>query len=196
MIRRSIKHRVRFPTQTTSGNEAPANASQLIRVAVILALSGVMAALVAVATFIIRIPIPMTGGYLNFGDIMIFVSALAFGPIVGGLAGGIGSFIADIVGGYAFFAPITFVVKGLEGAIAGLISNRRSVLRDAFAVVVAGVEMVGGYFVAEFFILNLGWAALSEVPGNVIQVAVGGAVGIPIALILRRRLPEGWKATP
>lgn len=166
--------------------------SLLLRIAVILALSSIMAALVAVATFLIQIPVPATGGYINLGDIMIFVSALTFGPIVGGLAGGIGSAISDVISGYLLYAPFTLIIKGLEGAIAGQISNRKAIWRDVIAVTVAGVEMVSGYFLAEFFPLRIGWAALAEVPGNLTQIVVGAAVGIPIALILRRRLPKTW----
>ncbi len=110
------------------------------------ALAGIMAALVAVATFLVQIPIPATNGYLNFGDIMIFVSALMFGPVVGGLAGSIGSALSDVIGGYGSFVPFTFVIKGAEGAIAGFISNRVSVRRDVLAVLFAGLEMVTGYF--------------------------------------------------
>ena len=160
------------------------------QIALRLALAGVMAALVAVSTFFVQIPIPQTGGYLNFGDIMIFVSALMFGPIVGGLAGSIGSALSDVVGGYGLFAPFTFIIKGAEGAIAGVISNRISIRRDVLAVVFAGSEMVIGYFLAEFFPIQLGWAALAEVPGNILQVTIGAIVGIPIAIMLRKRLPE------
>jgi uncharacterized membrane protein len=124
---------------------------------------------------------------------MIFVSALTFGPVVGGLAGSIGSSLADVAAGYGYFAPFTFAIKGAEGAIAGLISNRVNVRRDVLAVVFAGSEMIGGYFLAEFFPLQLGWAALTEVPGNISQIVVGGIVGVSIALILRKRLPETLK---
>jgi uncharacterized membrane protein len=155
--------------------------------------AGIMAALVAVATLFVQIPNPATKGYINFGDIMIFVSALTFGPLVGGLAGSIGSSIADTVSGYGYFAPFTFVIKGVEGAIAGLISNRVSVRRDVLAVIFAGSEMIIGYFLAEFFPLQLGWAALTEVPGNISQILVGAIVGIPITLIIRKRLPEVWR---
>ena len=166
----------------------------LKRVTVIIALSAVMAALVAVATFIIQIYVPATGGYINFGDIMIFVSALTFGPIVGGIAGGVGSSLSDVLSGYAFtYAPFTLVIKGIEGAIAGAISNHKQLWRDILAVTVAGVEMVSGYFLAEFFPLHIGWAALTEVPGNITQIVVGGAIGIPVALVLRRRLPQAWR---
>ena len=158
-----------------------------------LILAGILAALVAVATFFVQIPNPATHGYINFGDIMIFVSALTFGPIVGGLAGSIGSSIADIAGGYGYFAPFTFVIKGAEGAIAGLISNRVSIRRDVLAVVFAGLEMIVGYFLAEFFPLQLGWAALTEVPGNISQIVVSAIIGIPITLLIRKRLPAPFK---
>ena len=157
--------------------------------------SGVLAALVAVATFLVQIPNPATKGYMNFGDIMIFVSALTFGPVVGGFAGSIGSSIADIASGFGYFAPFTFVIKGIEGTLVGLISNRKSVRRDVIAVAFGGAEMVAGYFLAEFFPLQLGWAALTEVPGNISQMVVGGLIGIPIAAVIRRRLPESWKKT-
>ena len=44
-----------------------------------IALSVVLAAAVTVSTMLIRVPIPATTGYLNFGDIMIFVSGLLSG---------------------------------------------------------------------------------------------------------------------
>jgi len=154
-----------------------------------ISLSAIMAAVVCVATFIIRIPNPM-GGYFNFGDVMIFVSALTFGPVIGGLAGGMGSALADLIG-FPIFTLFTLVIKGIEGSIAGLVTNRRSIFRDILAVIVAGVEMVVGYFLAEFYLLQWGLGgALAEVPGNIAQIVIGGLVGIPIALVLRRRLPE------
>jgi uncharacterized membrane protein len=146
----------------------------------------VMTALVAVGTLVIRIPNPM-GGYFNVGDVMIFVAALTFGPILGGIAGGLGSAIADIIG-FPLFAIPTLVIKGLEGLLAGLVTNRKSVYREVLAVVVAGIEMISGYFLVELYLWGLG-GALAEVPANIAQIAVGGIVGIPIALVLRRRLP-------
>ena len=155
--------------------------------------ASIMTALVAVATFLIQIPIPATKGYLNFGDIMIFVTALTFGPIIGGFAGGVGSALSDIASGYAYFSPFTLLIKGAEGFIAGLIATRINKRASVFlAVAFAGVEMVSGYFLAEFFGLSEGWAAATEVPFNIIQIAAGAAVGIPIALLLRKRLPKSW----
>jgi len=149
----------------------------------------VMTALVAVGTLIIRIPNPM-GGYFNVGDVMIFVAALTFNPLIGGIAGGLGSAIADIIG-FPLFAIPTLIIKGLEGLIASLITNKKSFFRDVLAVVAAGTEMVIGYFLVELYVLQWGLGgALAEVPANITQIIIGGLVGIPIALVLRRRLPE------
>jgi uncharacterized membrane protein len=155
--------------------------------AIQLSLIAVMSALVAAGTLIVRIPNPM-GGYFNVGDVMIFVAALTFGPLVGGASGGLGSAIADIIG-FPLFAVPTLVIKGLEGLIAGLITNKKSVYRDIFAVVMAGAEMIIGYFLVEVYLWGVG-GALAEVPANIAQIAVGGIIGVPIAIVFRRRLPE------
>ncbi len=121
---------------------------------------------------------------------MIFVCALTFNPIIGGLAGGIGSSIADIIG-FPVFAIPTLIVKGLEGFLASLITNRSDFFRDVLAVVVAGSEMIIGYFLVELYPLQWGLGlALAEVPTNIAQIIIGGLVGVPIAFALRRRLPE------
>ena len=155
-------------------------------------LTAVMTGLVAVATYLVRIPNPM-GGYFNFGDVAIFAVAFTFDPIIGGLAGGIGSAISDLIGFPVFVLP-TLVIKGLEGFLAGLIASKKSVLRDSLAVFVAGCEMIFGYFIVEFYLLQWGLGgALAEVPGNIAQIVIGGVIGIPIAYVVRRRLPEVLK---
>jgi uncharacterized membrane protein len=154
-----------------------------------ISLIAMMAAVTAAATFLIRIPNPM-GGYFNLGDVAVFAVALAFNPLVGGLAGGIGSAIADLIG-FPIFAIPTLIIKGLEGLLASVISNKKSAFRDLLAVVVAGSEMVVGYFVVEYFVLQWGLGgALAEIPGNIVQVLVGGLIGIPLGYVVRRSLPE------
>ena len=148
-----------------------------------------MAALVCVATFLIQIPNPATRGYINVGDAMIMASALIFGVAVGGFAGGVGSALADIILGYGYFAPLTLLVKGIEGILVGKISNGKNLKRDLLAVLIGGVEMVVGYFLGESFVMGYGVpAALTEVPGNISQVLIGGIIGVPLVLAVRRYL--------
>ena len=155
-----------------------------------IALSVVLASAVTVSTMIIRVPIPATSGYLNFGDIMIFVSALLFGEYVGGFAGGVGSAIADILGGYPGYAPFTLVIKGLEGVLAGYIGNGKSLIRDVVGWAAGAAAMVLGYFLVETYIMGFGLgAALFEIPSNLLQVGAGALIGIPAARTLRKRIP-------
>jgi uncharacterized membrane protein len=149
-------------------------------------LSAMMAALVTVSTYAIQIPVPATNGYINIGDVMVFTSALVFGPLVGGIAGGLGSSVADMLGGYWTFVPVTFVVKGLEGLVSGLISDGHHVTKDALAVLAGGIVMISGYFLAETYLLGYGSAAFLEVPGNIFQITVGGLVGIPASYAVRK----------
>ncbi len=160
--------------------------------------SALSIALVFLGTYSFRIPILATGGYFNFGDIMIFIAALTFGPLAGGIGGGIGSSLSDLLGGYSTFAPFTLVIKGLEGTAAGLVAQRKFRRNLSVAWLVAGSIMVGGYFLTESYLIALFFgasettgvvAALAEVPGNLLQVFAGGLVGIPVSLTLRRRFP-------
>jgi len=156
------------------------------------ALSGVMAALVFVATLIIRIPVPATGGYINIGDSMIFLSGLLFGPIVGGFAGGVGAALSDLIG-YPEFFFITLVVKGIEGLIAGGLTTGKTPRRDTLIIAIAGIEMIAGYFIAESYLYGLG-AALTEFPGNIFQAVFGAVVAIPVSFALRKRFPAPFEA--
>ena len=154
------------------------------------AASGVMAALVCVATMLIQIPIPATEGFFNVGDAMVMVASLTFGPVVGGLAGGVGSALADALGGWYTWVPFTLIIKGAEGIVAGLIAGGRrenTPRRILAAWVCGGLIMVSGYFIVQVFLYGLG-AALVEGPFNLVQMTVAGVVGVPISLALKSRL--------
>ena len=78
-------------------------------------MNGLMIALVFLTTYFTRIPtMVLPGGYFNLGDAVIILSAAMLGPAGGLAAGAVGSALADIAAGALLFAPITFIVKGLE----------------------------------------------------------------------------------
>ena len=89
-----------------------------------LAASAVFSAFVCVATIIFTVYVPQTRGFFNIGETMIYVTALLFGPIVGGIAGGFGSMLADVILGYMEFAPATLVIKMCEGAVVGFLGKK------------------------------------------------------------------------
>ena len=149
---------------------------------------AVFSALAFVATRFLQIPILQTGGYLNFGEAIIYISAILFGSTVGGLVGAIGPALADITSPYAAFAPFTLIIKGIEGFIVGKISSKDdNKLKRILGVLTGGSIMVVGYYLVEISIFLIPPAiALVEVPFNIIQFIVGGI----IAIILTDRLKK------
>ena len=158
---------------------------------------AIFTALNFIATYWIQIPIPATGGYINVGDIAVMFTALLFGPIIGGIAGGVGPMLADIFSPYIIYAPATLIIKGIEGFIIGLISNPRYFTgrisyRDIVAVIIGGLLIPLGYFIYEAFILGLGIAvALVEVPGNFFQFIIAAIVSILLITASRKNIVEG-----
>jgi energy-coupling factor transport system substrate-specific component len=149
-----------------------------------IAASGVMIAVVFVATRFIQVPIP--SGYIHLGDIAVYTGAFLFGPLVGGISGALGPALADLTSGYGQYAPATLVLHGLQGLLAGWIGWRAGVWRMILATVVGGSIIVGGYFLWEIAVLRIGLAtAVANIPFNVWQVVSGAVGGIALTVLLR-----------
>ena len=151
-----------------------------------------MSAVFAAATFIgtLLVTIPVGPGVFNVGEIVIYTAAFLFGGIVGGLAGGIGAAAADVAtGAFAFFAPFTLVIKGLEGFVVGQLAGE-SVRSKVIAVAIGAPFMIVGYFVTVAYFYGLPAAIGSELPIDIIQAAVGLAVALPLSQALQNRLPR------
>lgn len=152
---------------------------ELTKVAVLIALTVVM-------TMVVQIPTPSTNGYLNLGDMVIFIAAMMLGKKGGLVVGGVGSALADILLGYTHYAPITLVVKGLEGFIAGAILQTKVGKKyPILATVIGGIWMALGYYTAEIFMYGAK-AALVGIPGNLMQ----GLFGAVSAVVLYKAISK------
>ncbi len=94
------------------------------------AFAAVMTAATALTTVVFQVSIPATKGYFNLGESMVYISALVFGPLVGGFSGGVGSMLADVFTGYYLYAPGTLVIKGIEGLIVGFLAHRTKLMNS------------------------------------------------------------------
>lgn len=157
-----------------------------------LVLSGLMAAIVFVFTIVIRIPIPVTGGYVNIGDSAVLLCSYLIGGAYGALAAGIGSALADVSAGYTVYAPGTFVIKFLMVIAANLILSKTFKDKRPMAMALAGIAaefiMVFGYFVFESSILGLGLSALAGVSGNIIQGGVCFIIANLLGIVLVKQV--------
>lgn len=152
--------------------------------------TGVFAALIAIATLLIQIPLPATGGYANAGDGVILTCAFILAPLPAALAAGVGSALADLILGYVIYAPATLLIKGGMALTAAFgfrrMAKAKSYARYLLPAVLAEGVMVLGYLVYEAFVLGLHSAALGSVMGNVGQGIVGILIGCAMTPLLKK----------
>lgn len=158
-----------------------------------LVLTALMMAMVMVLTWIIRVPVPATQGYIHLGDTMIFFSVLLLGWKKGAAAAGIGSAMADLISGYAYYAPITFVVKGLMAVVMGLCieyavkkeyTGNKMRAFEVLGMIAAGFFMVLGYYLAEGFMYGNFVTPLAAIPMNIVQFVSGVVLATALAATL------------
>ncbi|EKB56297.1 ECF transporter S component [Facklamia hominis] len=142
-----------------------------------LVMVAVLIAITCVATMLVQIPIPNGSGYFNLGDAIVITSGLLFGPGVGFLVGGIGSAMADFLSAYAFYAPFTLVVKGLEGCLAGYLIHKVS--NKWLASILAGALMALGYLIVDSLLYNFATAS-----GGFLMNLFQGMVGAFVASLI------------
>lgn len=143
-----------------------------------IAMAGISTALVMAATITLQIPVAGANGYFNLGDSIILVTSVLCGPIVGAIAGGLGSMLADIITGYAIYAIPTLIIKGLEGALCGLIADitykklaekqNKAMIITIGGMTLCGLEMVIGYFFTAWILFGLEIAVVA-IPANLMQ---------------------------
>ena len=152
-------------------------------------LASMLAALCCVATMIIKIPSPLKG-YLNLGDCVVLLSGWLLSPMYAFLSAGIGSGLADILSGYAVYAPVTFLIKGVMAIIAyfcfkGISNKLGNTPSRIIGGVLAEIVMVLGYFVFEGFMYGFA-PSVVNIPANGIQGVVGIIVGIILIKIFEK----------
>ncbi len=150
-----------------------------------IAYTGMMTAIVYVCT-LIGIPFPAFN--FNIGDSAILICGALFNPLSAMIAGGLGSFLADLTT-YPATMLYTLVIKAVEGLVAGLVfqaiykwydkvetpDKKRFALKVVFAVLTClgcSLFMAGGYFICKAFMYGTIESALTSLPKNVLQAVV------------------------
>lgn len=102
------------------------NLSKTKRILIKITLIGILSALSYVGVLIqIPIPSPLGKPMIHLGNLIVIISALLFGGIIGGASGSIGMGLYDIVHGYDIFSIIrTIVLKLIMGLIVGLLYRK------------------------------------------------------------------------
>lgn len=166
--------------------------------------TGIWIAIVAVVTISITIPIPLTTGYVNLGDSVVFLGVFLLGRKNGTIAAGIGSGLADLLIGYTAFAPFTLIIKASMAFIFGTFllfsagkidkTSKKIPFSRVLGVGVATILMAGGYYFAEWMITGNKVAPIVSIPWNILQGATGGALALLLMVALGSiRMPKSSK---
>lgn len=151
-------------------------------------LVAIMIAVVYVLTRLVQIPIG-SQGFIHLGDAAIYFTAFAFGPWVAAVAGGLGTSLVDATTGYAQWAIFSLLVHGIQGYVAGLLTQRiPGLYGQLIAVSSGGLILIIGYFAAGVLLTGVGEAVTGILP-NTLQALSGGIVGIPLFAAVLRAYP-------
>ncbi|MFF2456253.1 ECF transporter S component [Peribacillus simplex] len=158
-----------------------------------LIITAMLIALVFLSTFFlnIKLPISANGGLVHLGTAMLFIASILFGPKKAALAGAIGMGLFDIVGGWALWAPITIVARGLQGYIVGKIAwskgrNGTSIAFNVIATIVSIPFMIAVYYIGEGILYGNWIAPLASIPGDLVQNILGIIVAVPVCVALKK----------
>ena len=116
-------------------------------------ISSLFAALICVATMLIKIPSPLKG-YINLGDGIVLLAAWVLPLPYGLVAAGLGSALADLFSGYVVYAPATFAIKALMAVVAYsfyklFAKKAKATVSRLFSGILSEFVMILGYFFFE-----------------------------------------------
>lgn len=173
-----------------SGRKNKANVNP---VTVKIAQAGLFTAIIFVFTMFVKVPIGI--GYAHVGDAFIYLYACMGGGWYALVAGSIGATLADLVGGYAIYAPATLIIKPLVALpFVLLCRNEEKIfnLRSGLTNILALVIDTFGYFIANLIIFGHSdsatvlKSALGASAGTALQGVASSIVFIIVALALDR----------
>lgn len=142
------------------------NTTRLTQIAIITALTLVLGKVFQFS---------MSIGFFTLLDVGIYFAAFYLGKQEGAAVGALSGFLIDLISGYPQYMLVSLVAHGLQGYLSGLTGKKRPL-----GLVLAGLVMVGGYFIAETFFYD--WqAALLTLGGNTLQNLVGLVLGYLLA---------------
>ncbi len=146
---------------------------------------GLVTSIVLVSTMFLKLP--TATGYIHLGDGVIYATGLALGPFAGAVSAALGSALADVIGGYAAWAPWTFAIKGIAGYIVGKLGYGKGKTNSLLAMLLASLWIVAGYAAGTAFMYSP-MAIWGEILGNLVQTGSGIIIGSLLGPVLQRAL--------
>lgn len=145
----------------------------------LICISAMFAALIFVATFLVKVPLPV--GYVHIGDGIVFLASALLPLPYAMVASAVGVGLADLCSGYAIYIPITVIIRILTVLF---FSRKKQMLswHNIIALAASIVLCAVGYWAFEaIFVYESGLAALAGLPFNIAQSALGAIIYIIVS---------------
>lgn len=132
-------------------------------------ITGVFAAMITIMTaYICHIPYGANGGYIHFGDALIYMAAVFLPRPYALAAAAVGGGVADLLTA-PIWTPATIIIKMLIVLPFTSAEGRVLCRRNIAAPIVSGVISAAGYYVAEGILFGSFAAPAASLFGSAVQ---------------------------
>ena len=150
-----------------------------------LVIISMLTALTVVLSLLFIFPVPATNGFVTLAEVGIYTAAYLLGPLGGFWVGALSGGMIDLFAGYPQWIFSSFLIHGLQGAVAGYFFQKSARWIHATGFVVASLVMVIGYALATG--VMYAWpAGVASIFGNVIQNIFGATLTLLLIASMRK----------
>lgn len=147
--------------------------------------TALLTAICVLVTAFVSLPLAVTGN-INMGDCITMVACMLLGLWYAPAVGAMGGFIADLISGYAAYAPVTLVAKLALALVMCLFCRKRlSLARCALGIALGGIAMTACYFVYELLLYGLPVAAANAL-FCMLQAGINGVAALALYPLVKK----------
>lgn len=149
-----------------------------------LTLTGLFAAMITLMTaYICHIPYGANGGYIHFGDTLIYVAAVFLPRPYALAAAAIGGGLADLLTA-PMWMPATIIIKMLITLPFTSKTGKILCTRNIAAPFIAALLSAAGYYLAEGILFGSFLSPIASLSGSAVQSGGSAIIFIALALAL------------
>lgn len=137
--------------------------------------------------------IPSHTGYTHVGDAFVYLAGCFLSPPYAMLAGAIGGVLADVLSGFAIWAPGTAVIKAATALCFSSKSEKILTLHNGIGLLVADAICIGGYYFYDVILSGNFSVPLLGVPGYITQSLLSNALFLLIGLAIDKQKKRASK---
>lgn len=153
---------------------------------VLLTITGLFAAMITLMTaYIFHIPYGANGGYIHFGDALIYVAAVLLPRPYAFAAAAIGGGLADLLTA-PMWAPATIIIKILITLPFTNHNDRMLSPRNITAPFIAALISATGYYLAQGILFGSFVSPIASFAGSAVQSGGSAVIFLALAAALDR----------